>query len=107
MTIVVSSFQINSSLEKPTGCVSELSSLYHRAAADPEAGQGQENAAFLSQLPLEDYHKMEEKFTQELTSFTKKQFFEVKRYSKPYKYNNFNSSYMLSMDFCLQELGYS
>jgi hypothetical protein len=35
-------------------------------------------ATFVSQLSLDEYHKAEEIFTNELTKYTKKQFFEVK-----------------------------
>ena len=35
-------------------------------------------AAFVSQLSLDDYHGAEEVFTNELTKYTKKQFFEVR-----------------------------
>ena len=38
-------------------------------------------ATFVSQLSLDDYHKAEETFTNELTKYTKKQFFEV-QYTK-------------------------
>lgn len=33
---------------------------------------------FLSQLSLDEYHQKEERFSQELSNFTKKKFFEVK-----------------------------
>lgn len=33
---------------------------------------------FLSQLSLDEYHQKEERFSQELSHFTKKKFFEVK-----------------------------
>ena len=35
-----------------------------------------EKATFVSQLSLDEYHKAEEIFTNELTKYTKKQFFE-------------------------------
>ena len=36
------------------------------------------STSFLSQLPYDSYYTSEEKFTGELTAYTRKQFFEVK-----------------------------
>ena len=67
--------------------VSDLSALYQRTGAGTEEQRDAEQQAlssssdtpsvFVSQLDLDHYHKSEEKFTQELTAFTKKQFFQV------------------------------
>ena len=65
---------MNTCLSKLTGTVSELSSLYQKSASGTTTRQ---KSVFLSQLKLEDYYRDEEKFTQQLHSYTKKQFFEV------------------------------
>ena len=39
---------------------------------------GNDSAPFLSQLPYDSYFTSEERFTGELTAYTRKQFFEVK-----------------------------
>ena len=44
---------------------------------------GNDSASFLSQLPYDSYFTSEERFTGELTAYTRKQFFEVKwKYKK-------------------------
>ena len=66
--------QVNSSLSDLSEAVTDLISLYNLTSGPIDTP-----AVFLSQLPLEEYHKAEEKFTQQLTAFTKKQFFEVSK----------------------------
>ncbi|XP_073259041.1 HAUS augmin-like complex subunit 3 [Porites lutea] len=62
--------QMNSALEKLEQSVSEMTALY----------SGQEGSTysvtFLSQLSYDNYYESEERFTGELTAYTRKQFFE-------------------------------
>ncbi|XP_021377275.1 HAUS augmin-like complex subunit 3 [Mizuhopecten yessoensis] len=61
--------QMNANLENLVRSVEELHNLYKC--------DGKNNAPnFLSQLSLDEYAEVEEKFSQELTTFTKKRFFE-------------------------------
>ena len=76
--------QMNSQLECLVSSISSLSALYQQTGAGTEEQRSQEQESssdktpvFLSQLCLDNYHRTEDKFTQELTAFTKKQFFEV------------------------------
>lgn len=59
--------QMNSALEKLEQSVSEMTALY--------AGQ-EGSSSFLSQLAYDNYYASEERFTEELTAYTRKQFFE-------------------------------
>lgn len=70
---------MNAALSHLNEAVHKLSGLY-RAGGGPPGKQAHE-AAFLSHVDLESYFLAEERFTQELTSFTKKQFFEVSTYT--------------------------
>ena len=65
---------MNNCLSDLTATVKELTSLYQNSGVDTTA---QEKSVFLSQLNLEEYFRDEEKFTQQLHAYTKKQFFEV------------------------------
>ena len=65
---------MNNCLSNLTATVKELTSLYQNSCVDTTT---QEKSVFLSQLNLEEYFRDEEKFTQQLHSYTKKQFFEV------------------------------
>ncbi|CAH1774967.1 unnamed protein product [Owenia fusiformis] len=68
--------QINRSLERLTKSVQDMTSLYNQPTQwDPSTSDG-EGPMFLSQMSLDSYHNMEDKFTQALTAHTKKQFFE-------------------------------
>ena len=69
--------QMNICLSNLTATVKELTSLYHRSGV---AATDQDKAVFLSQLCLEEYFRDEEKFTEQLHAYTKKQFFEVVYY---------------------------
>jgi len=64
---------VNKSLELLVPAVHELLAQY-RSSGTTETDN---LPTFLSCLSLEQYHAAEERFTQELVSFTKKQFFEV------------------------------
>lgn len=73
---------MNSTLDRLTRSVAELMTLYEASSAGTEFERkdgGGVNGVFLSQLNLADYHRAEELFTQEMTAFTKKQFFEVSK----------------------------
>ncbi|XP_069125959.1 HAUS augmin-like complex subunit 3 [Argopecten irradians] len=61
--------QMNANMENLVTSVEKLHTLY-----DSDGGKSSPN--FLSQLSLDEYANAEEKFSQELTAFTKKQFFE-------------------------------
>ncbi|ESP05467.1 hypothetical protein LOTGIDRAFT_228043 [Lottia gigantea] len=63
--------KVNESMEKLVDSVKEVTSLYDNT--DPSQTK---DIMFLSQAKLDDYFNAEEKYTQELTSFTRKQFFE-------------------------------
>ena len=63
------------------GAVLDLSSFYQSTLSGTKEDQPLQIPAFLSQIDLSHYHSMEERFTHELTAFTKKQFFEVKMYN--------------------------
>ena len=63
---------MNSSLCDLKSVVKKLDSVYHTSTIGTTGG-----STFLSQAIFDDYHHTEEKFTQELTTFTKKKFFEV------------------------------
>lgn len=81
--------QLNECLEGMKGAVCSMSELYTTPVSSSlKQGRGHyngsshserdnESGVFLSQLSLENYHEMEDKFTQELTAYTKKLFFEV------------------------------
>ena len=77
-TLIISDLfmlQMNKSLGELMSAVSQLSALYR--TADAPTNHRDHNMVFLSQVDLHPYLQSEEKFTQELTAFTKKQFFEV------------------------------
>lgn len=63
---------VNTSIHNVVQSVKDFSQLY-----DLPSGQKERSTAtFVSQLSLDDYHGAEEVFTNELTKYTKKQFFE-------------------------------
>lgn len=66
--------QVNSSLEQLVETVGQLSEIYEL----PVEGKREDSIPmFLSQLSLDEYYKKEDKFSQELSLFTKKKVFEV------------------------------
>ena len=65
---------MNASLDKLSQTSSQLVSMYNKSAGE---GNNQQGAPFLSQQTLQEYHGVEDRFTQQLTAYTKKQFFEV------------------------------
>ena len=65
---------MNNCLSSLTATVKELTSLYQISGVDTAA---QEKSVFLSQLNLDENFRDEEKFTQQLHAYTKRQFFEV------------------------------
>jgi len=68
---------MNECLQNLSSAVSEVTNLYQDIAAGTTERRNPEANLFLSQLDLSPYYRAEEKFTQELTAFTKKQFFTV------------------------------
>jgi hypothetical protein len=71
-------YQMNAALRNIVVGVSELKQLYEETKPQPsEVLTEPKIALFLSQIGLENFFKVEEKFTTELTAFTKKRFFEV------------------------------
>jgi len=73
--------------------VRELLADYQSSAYDREAADTDDLPIFLSGLCLEPYHAVEQRFTQELVNFSKKQFFEVSLHKLlmfGYCYNNNN-----------------
>ncbi|CAB3984805.1 HAUS augmin-like complex subunit 3 [Paramuricea clavata] len=63
---------LNKSMEELSKTVTEFTAMYDF----PGTSEEKTGATFVSQLTLDDYHKAEEIFTNELTKYTKKQFFE-------------------------------
>ena len=61
---------LNRSMEELAKTVTEFTQMYDLP------NSSKEKATFVSQLSLDEYHKAEEIFTNELTKYTKKQFFE-------------------------------
>ena len=77
MTFVV---QVNQQLDELTGAVTGVVQLYREGVRNPTEQCGDtQNPVFLSQLDLHSLEAVEQKYTQALTAFTKKQFFEVSR----------------------------
>ena len=71
--------QMSACLGNLSQSVLDMSAIY-QATSSGAMSMGRSpamEAAFLTTLPLQTYHKAEEQFTQQLTAFTKKQFFEV------------------------------
>ncbi|XP_035699527.1 HAUS augmin-like complex subunit 3 [Branchiostoma floridae] len=68
--------KMNTDLEELTQTVSKLTSLYTSASDSCSTTASQQGAAFLSQLPLEDHFAKEDAFMQQLTDYTKRQFFD-------------------------------
>jgi len=69
--------QVNKSLELLLPTVRELLAEYQSLGCCTDETNTDNLPVFLSCLSLNQYHAAEEHFTQELVSFTKKQFFEV------------------------------
>jgi len=69
--------QVNKSLELLVPTARELLAEYQSSGCCTETANTDNLPIFLSCLSLDQYHAAEERFTQELVSFTKKQFFEV------------------------------
>lgn len=63
---------LNTSMNNITKTVKDFTQLYDL----PGGQKDKTTATFVSQLPLDDYHGSEDVFTNELTKYTKKQFFE-------------------------------
>jgi len=73
---------MNAALNNVVLGASELNKLYQESKPELDDVMSEANTPiFFSQIGLEDFFKMEEKFTTELTAFTKKRFFEVCRNS--------------------------
>ncbi|XP_066297870.1 HAUS augmin-like complex subunit 3 [Branchiostoma lanceolatum] len=68
--------KMNTDLEELTQTVSKLTSLYTSAADSCSTTTSQQGAAFLSQLPLDHHFAKEDAFMQQLTDYTKRQFFD-------------------------------
>ena len=69
---------MNAALNNIITGVSELNKLYEKTKPQSDDIMTEpKRALFLSQISLNNFFKMEEKFTAELTAFTKKRFFEV------------------------------
>lgn len=74
--------QMNESLDKLVKSVTRITDLYNVETTDKSCQERQLSSerptspVFLSQLVQDDYNRTEEKFTQELTSYTKRLFFE-------------------------------
>ncbi|XP_019632576.1 PREDICTED: HAUS augmin-like complex subunit 3 [Branchiostoma belcheri] len=69
--------KMNTDLQELTQTVSKLTSLYTTSAADGcSTTASQQGAVFLSQLPLKDHFVKEDAFMQQLTDYTKRQFFD-------------------------------
>lgn len=75
--------KMNESLDQLVKCVSQVNDLYDREKmVGDTSGNGHVmtdrpvSPVFFTQLPQDDYNKTEEKFTQELTIYTKRLFFE-------------------------------
>ncbi|XP_002733835.1 HAUS augmin-like complex subunit 3 [Saccoglossus kowalevskii] len=65
--------QMNTCLSKLSTNIHDLCQLYTQT--NMKADSTTSDANFLSQISLNDYYKEEDKFTQELTQYTKRQFF--------------------------------
>lgn len=75
--------QMNDSLEKLVKSVSRITDLYEMNEETTNSNQDRQlssdrptSPVFLSQLSQDEYNKTEDKYTQELTSYTKRLFFE-------------------------------
>lgn len=75
---------MNDSLDKLVKSVSRITDLYEMNEETTNSNQDRQlssdrptSPVFLSQLPQDEYNKTEDKYTQELTSYTKRLFFEV------------------------------
>ncbi|ELU04551.1 hypothetical protein CAPTEDRAFT_225812 [Capitella teleta] len=67
---------MNEALEGLNSSVASLYDIYKQNDRTKEPEEEVEMSAFLSQVNLKHHHKLEEKFTQEVTEYTKKQFFQ-------------------------------
>ncbi|KAK2154529.1 hypothetical protein LSH36_266g02042 [Paralvinella palmiformis] len=73
----VANAKMNAALNNVVLGASELNKLYQESKPELDDVMSEANTPiFFSQIGLEDFFKMEEKFTTELTAFTKKRFFE-------------------------------
>ena len=68
---------MNQCLDNLKGTVQAMSQLYSKSGDSNSRPRSTSPIMFLSQLPLPQYYKEEEDFTTQLTSYTKKQFFQV------------------------------
>ena len=66
--------QMNEMLNGLVHEISTMTTLYGEEKLDRSQKQHTNSAIFLSRVPLEHYYKEEEKFTRQLTQYTKKQF---------------------------------
>lgn len=71
-------FQLGRNMEALSQSVSHLHSLYNALPPHHELKDVSKPSLFLSQLTLAELFGCEEQYTQELTAYTKKQFFEVR-----------------------------
>lgn len=69
--------QMNTALDSLVPAVQQLTSVYRASASGTNAERENDCPVFLSHFDLEPYHRTEERYTQTLVAFTKKQFFEV------------------------------
>ena len=72
--------KLNESLEQLKCTVGDTMQLYKQADGELDCYEDNkpvEQSPFLSAYSLDSYHSMEEKFTQSLVAYTKKQFFQV------------------------------
>ena len=78
MSVQVTSvlLQLNDCLVRICKAVEQTTSLYSSAHLHP-AQSPHTVPVFLSQCHLDCYHKVEENYTQQLTAYTKRLFFEV------------------------------
>uniref|UniRef100_A0A0B7A1I8 HAUS augmin-like complex subunit 3 N-terminal domain-containing protein n=1 Tax=Arion vulgaris TaxID=1028688 RepID=A0A0B7A1I8_9EUPU len=68
--------KVTATLQSLTESVHKLIDLYSAPSGDQKEGQTENSGHFLTQCDLTAFHETEEKFSRDLTAFTKKQFFE-------------------------------
>jgi hypothetical protein len=85
---------MNDSLDKLVKSVSRITDLYEMNEETTNSNQDRQlssdrptSPVFLSQISQDEYNKTEDKYTQELTSYTKRLFFEVCKQTSMLCYN--------------------
>ncbi|KAL5021994.1 hypothetical protein ScPMuIL_001149 [Solemya velum] len=68
--------ELSRNMEMLSQSVSHLHSMYQELPSSNEPKDINQPSLFLSQLTLQEFYGCEERYTQELTAYTKKQFFE-------------------------------